>query len=128
MGLGDAKLLLLAGAWFGYQGALFALMAGAIQGTLVAIVVLLTKGRIDEPEAVKREREELLSHLESLEGEERAAFEKELANDPLARAPESGMGKARLPFGPFLALATLEFYFVGQAVLEGYLDVVMGPS
>ena len=33
MGLGDAKLTMLAGAWFGWPGAVFVLMAGAIQGT-----------------------------------------------------------------------------------------------
>jgi leader peptidase (prepilin peptidase)/N-methyltransferase len=128
MGLGDAKLLLLAGAWFGVGGALFALMAGAVQGTLVAIVILLVKGRIEEPDAVRREREEAKAHLDSLEGEERAAFERELAKDPLANAPEEGLGKARLPFGPFLALATLEYFFVGEAVLQGYLRFLGGGT
>ncbi|GAC1357181.1 MAG: A24 family peptidase [Polyangiales bacterium] len=37
MGLGDAKLLALIGAWFGWPGALFALFAGSIQGTLAAL-------------------------------------------------------------------------------------------
>lgn len=122
MGLGDAKLLLLTGAWFGYRGVLFALMAGAVQGTVVAIVLLLVKGRIDEPDAVRREREEMKAHLESLEGEERAALEEEFAKDPLADAPGDGIGKARLPFGPFLALAGLEYFFVGESLLRGYLS------
>ena len=37
MGLGDAKLMLLAGAWFGWKGALFALLAGAVQGTVAVL-------------------------------------------------------------------------------------------
>jgi leader peptidase (prepilin peptidase)/N-methyltransferase len=126
MGLGDAKLLLLAGAWFGYRGALFALTAGAVQGTFAAVVVLLVKGRIEEPEAVKQERQELRVHLETLEGEARAELEKELAEDPLANEPEDGIGKARLPFGPFLALATLEYLFVGQPLVDGYLAILGG--
>jgi len=128
MGLGDAKLLLLTGAWFGVRGVLFALMAGAVQGTVVAIVVLLVKGRIEEPEAVRREREELKAELDSLEGDERAALEQEIAKDPLALAPGEGVGKARLAFGPFLALATLEYYFVGEAAVQGYLRVFGGDA
>src|SRR5207247_2389698 len=34
MGLGDAKLLALAGAWLGWRGALFVVFGGAMQGTL----------------------------------------------------------------------------------------------
>ena len=41
MGLGDAKLLALAGAWFGWQGAVFVLFAGALQGSLYALVLKL---------------------------------------------------------------------------------------
>ena len=36
MGLGDAKLVALAGAWLGWPGAVFTLLAGAVQGTVYA--------------------------------------------------------------------------------------------
>ena len=62
----DAKLLMLAGAWFGWKGALFALLAGAVQGTLVTVVVLVVKGRIEEPAAITEEREAARQQLESL--------------------------------------------------------------
>ncbi|AKT36225.1 prepilin peptidase [Chondromyces crocatus] len=121
MGLGDAKLLVLAGAWFGWGGALFVLGAGAVQGTLAAIALLLFRGRIDEPEAVREERERVRAEIEALSGEERAEAEREFAEDPLAEAPGEGFGQARMAFGPFLALATLEFLLVGQEVLGAYL-------
>jgi leader peptidase (prepilin peptidase)/N-methyltransferase len=121
MGLGDAKLVMLAGAWFGWQGALFTLLAGAVQGTLAAIAVLVARGRIDEPEAVQREREELKAALEAAEGEERAALQRELALDPIASAPEEGFGKARLAFGPFLVLAALEYLLFGKLLVDEYL-------
>ena len=121
MGLGDAKLLMLAGAWFGWPGALFALMAGAVQGTMVALFVLVFKGRIEEPEAVQREREEIRAELERLEGDERAELERELALDPLAQEPEQGIGKMRLAFGPFLAVATIEYLLFGDIIVEQYL-------
>jgi leader peptidase (prepilin peptidase)/N-methyltransferase len=118
MGLGDAKLLALAGAWFGFQGALFALLAGAVQATIVTLVLLLTRGRIDEPEAVIAEREEMQKLLAQAEGDEREALERELALDPLAEAPAEGIGRARLAFGPFLCLATIEYLFFGEVVLH----------
>lgn len=118
MGLGDAKLVMLAGAWFGWQGALFALLAGAVQATFVALAVFLARGRIDEPEAVVRERQELQALLESTEGEERAELEREIARDPLAFEPEAGLGKARLAFGPFLALATVEYMLFGELIVQ----------
>jgi leader peptidase (prepilin peptidase)/N-methyltransferase len=121
MGLGDAKLTLLAGVWFGWPGALFVLLAGAVQGTLVAIAVYLAQGKIEEPEAVRLEREEILAEIEAAEGEERRLLEEELAKDPIGRAPESGLGKARLPFGPFLALGAIEFLLFGRPIVEGYL-------
>lgn len=117
MGLGDAKLMMLAGAWFGWDGALVVLGAGAVQGTLFAIGTLLVGGTIEEPEAVKAEREAALAELEAMTPEERAIAEKELAEDPLAEEPGEGFGQARLAFGPFLVLATLEFLLFGRQVL-----------
>jgi leader peptidase (prepilin peptidase)/N-methyltransferase len=120
MGLGDAKLLMLAGAWFGWPGALFVLGAGAVQGTLVAIPVLLFKGKIEEPEAVQREREEIKAELAAMSPEERAEAEKELAEDPLAEEAGPGLAGARMPFGPFLSLAVLECLFFGRDLLRIY--------
>lgn len=120
MGLGDAKLLMLAGAWFGWGGALFVLGAGAIQGTLFALVTLLARGKIEEPEAVREEREALQKELEAMSPEEREQVEKELADDPLAEEPGEGFGQARLAFGPFLVLATLEVLLFGRDLLGVY--------
>jgi leader peptidase (prepilin peptidase)/N-methyltransferase len=124
MGLGDAKLLALAGAWFGWRGALFALLAGAVQGTLVALVVLLVKGRIEEPAAVKAEREELRAELAKLDGEAREALLRDMSEDPLTEEPAEGLGKARVPFGPFLAIAVLEYLYFGEPLIDAYLGVL----
>ena len=36
----------------------------------------------------------------------------------LPREPEAGLGKARLAFGPFLALATVEYMLFGDAIVQ----------
>jgi leader peptidase (prepilin peptidase)/N-methyltransferase len=111
MGMGDAKLVMLAGAWFGWQGALFALLAGSVQGTFAMIAVLVARGRIDEPDAVVQERKAWLEELErATTAEERERLEREIAADPvLAQAPSEKLGSAKFAFGPFLALSIIEF-------------------
>ena len=118
MGVGDAKLAMLAGAWFGWPGAVFVLFAGAIQGTVAALVVFLVKGKIEEPEQVKADREELKKA--AAEGDEEA--KKALEEDPLGTEPEEGLMAARLPFGPFLILGILEYLFVGRAIVARWID------
>jgi leader peptidase (prepilin peptidase)/N-methyltransferase len=114
MGRGDATLLMVAGAWFGWKGALTVLGAGAIQGTIIILVLLLLGKKLDDPEAVKREREELQKELEQATPEERAEIEAELADDVLADEPDGSLARARLAFGPFLILAMLELLYLGR--------------
>jgi leader peptidase (prepilin peptidase)/N-methyltransferase len=108
MGLGDAKLGVLAGAWFGPWGFAFTLFAGAVQGTLFTVIVLLVKGKLEEPEAVRQQREELLLAIEQAEGKEKEELLAEYEADPLAKPPDEALGGARIAFGPFLALALIE--------------------
>jgi leader peptidase (prepilin peptidase)/N-methyltransferase len=110
MGLGDAKLVMLAGAWFGWPGALFALFAGALQASLAAIGLVTLHGKIEEPEAVRHDRALLQQAAASGDREAQQALE----DDPLGSDPGEGLMAARLPFGPFLCLATIEWMLGGQ--------------
>lgn len=122
MGLGDAKLVALAGVWFGWQGALFVLFAGAAQGTLIILSVVLARGSIDEPAAVAQEREDAQRALMDAEGEERERLAREIEADPvLATPPTKGLATARVPFGPFLVIAILEYQLLGDTVLWPWL-------
>lgn len=124
MGLGDAKLMMLAGAWFGPFGVLITLFSGALQGTVFATVALLTQGKIEEPRAVKEQRDELIAMIAAATGEEKERLQQELADDPLGKAPEDSEGGPRIAFGPFLALALIElliFYDPIMAWLNVYL-------
>ena len=117
MGLGDAKLTMLAGAWFGWPGVVFAIFAGALHATLAAIVVLLVKGKIEEPESVVRDREELQKAADAGDAEALQMVKE----DPLATAPGEGVLAARLPFGPFLCLAILEWMLAGPWIADRWL-------
>jgi leader peptidase (prepilin peptidase)/N-methyltransferase len=122
MGLGDAKLMMLVGAWFGVPGALFVLLVGSLQGSLYAGAILLFRGKIEEPQAVREDREEL-ERLAS-EGDEEAR--QALADDPLGTPQADGVGQARIPFGPFLILGILEFLFFGDPLLAMYGRAITG--
>ena len=117
MGMGDAKLTMLAGAWFGWPGVAFAVFAGALQATVAAGIVLAVKGKIEEPEAVVRDREELQAAAAG--GDEEARHILEL--DPLGAAPDDGIMAARMPFGPFLCLAILEWMLAGAWIADRWL-------
>ena len=107
MGLGDAKLVALAGAWFGWPGALFVLFAGAIQGSLYAAVLLVLGITPKLPAGAQQELDELRAAAEA--GDEEA--KKELAEEPLAEEGGDAFMGAHVPFGPFLILACLEILF-----------------
>jgi leader peptidase (prepilin peptidase)/N-methyltransferase len=123
MALGDAKLLMLAGAWFGWIGAAFALLAGAVQGTVAALVVLIVEGKIEEPPAVLEEMQREKEKIAALPEAERAEALAELARDPIYETSSNpgSIGQARIAFGPFLALATLEYLLFGHDFIRGYV-------
>jgi leader peptidase (prepilin peptidase)/N-methyltransferase len=79
MGMGDAKLLALAGAWFGWEGAVFVLFAGALQGTVYAAGLKILGIKPSLPQAVLEDIAEL--EKAAAEGDEEA--KKALDEDPL---------------------------------------------
>lgn len=115
MGMGDAKLLMMAGAFFGPYGIFWTLLAGAVQGCVGAFFLWLARGKFGIPEGVKAELEEL--RKAAAEGDEEA--KEILEEDPLAQEENpDDLGLARFAFGPFLALSFIEFLLYGPAILE----------
>jgi leader peptidase (prepilin peptidase)/N-methyltransferase len=104
MGEGDSKFLLMIGAFLGWRGALFSVVAGSMQGLVFAGFALVT-GRKLTPDIEER----------VIDGE-------------LIEAPEepeaSHVGVLKLPFGPFLALGALEYLLAGEAILSRYFELL----
>ncbi len=104
MGEGDSKLMLMIGAFLGWEGVIFSLFAGALQGLLVAMVSMLsgapmTPTRPDSPDE---------------EAEDAPAEEEFRSSQP------PSIGQRKLVFGPFLALGALEYLFFGQPMMDAY--------
>lgn len=84
MGYGDVFLMAMVGAYLGYASLPFVFFASSLQGLLVAVPAVLARGRPTPP----------------------------------WEAPDSGSPRglrhAPIPFGPFIALAALEWLFFGE--------------
>lgn len=119
MGLGDAKLALLAGTWLGPEGVVFVVFAGAVQSALAALVMRVLGLSFGVPASVQAELDALRAKADAGDAEAREL----LADDPMAADLGAGEGAQsvmtmRLPMGPFLVLSCLEFLFARRVILE----------
>ena len=124
MGLGDAHLAVLAGAWLGAEGVIFVIFAGAIQSALAARVMRVAGVPYGIPESVQAQ----LAALRRLADEGDADAKAALADDPMAAdvgAGEHGVLSMRLPMGPFLVLGCIEFLF-GRKWILGVFETFFG--
>lgn len=114
MGEGDSKLLLFIGAFIGWKGAVFAIVAGSVQGLVAAGVALATGTPLapKRPDALESTAAEAPSEDSTREPSQED--EEDLEDDELDD------GRLRMPFGPFLALGALEFLFFGDRFIAWY--------
>ncbi len=105
MGEGDPKLVAMIGAFLGVKGAMFALFAGATQGLVVGSILIIHRRRTGR-------------------GPEPPVPDEALDKDGNEIEPDTRFRKAQVPFGPFLALGAIEYFFVGDTLISLYIDTV----
>jgi leader peptidase (prepilin peptidase) / N-methyltransferase len=110
MGEGDPKLLAMIGAFLLLKGALFALFAGALQGLVVGTIIVICRRRTRSGPTPP-----------VLEGEPDQEEDDETDDDETSKTP---FRWAKVPFGPFLALGAIEYYFFGDVLLSAYTGFV----
>jgi leader peptidase (prepilin peptidase)/N-methyltransferase len=117
-GAGDTKLVVVAGVWLGAPGAVFVVFAGAVQSALFAVLMKALGRTVPVPASVQAEIAALRAKADAGDLEARAVLD----DDPMAADVGAGkLATMRLPMGPFLALACLEF-LVGRAHILDVLD------
>ena len=94
IGLGDGKLLLMIGIFGGPMAIAWVLGAGALQGLIVSVPMLLAG------------RNPANSKLQDVHGDDPA----------IAEDPNAGVMGKQVPFGPFLALAALEWVMLRRQI------------
>ena len=117
MGMGDAKLLLAVGAFYGWVGAVLALAFASFQAVAAVIAIKLSGRSLELPQAVQDDLAELQKAADA--GDEEA--KKILAEDVLTEEVGQGLGSVRIAFGPFLVLAFLELMLFEQNILGALL-------
>jgi leader peptidase (prepilin peptidase)/N-methyltransferase len=131
MGEGDSKLLMMIGAFLGWQGALFAVFAGAAQGLLTFVLTRITR-MVAGPEDAAAASGDMPVEVPAAEsgggfdaGE--PAVESAEALDDADDEPEPQYwGHFKLPFGPFLALGALEYLFFGDFAIDAWFRLMQG--
>jgi leader peptidase (prepilin peptidase)/N-methyltransferase len=121
MGEGDSKLLMMIGAFVGWQGALMALVLGAFQGLAVVALFLATGKKIEPAGLAELEAAEAEAGDSDGEGEGEDGDDGDDDHDP------KDLGRLKVPYGPFLALGALEYLFFGDFLVEQYLTLVFSP-
>ena len=138
MGEGDAKFLMFIGLFLGWQGVLFVIAAASAQGAIGFFIKLALSARQaakDEGEKAEQEDDERAEATGT--DQARAEVEVDLPGRAIAMATREGEelkvvltynaeldapSAPHIPFGPFLALAAIEFLFFGNTILEWYAD------
>lgn len=113
MGEGDSKLLLFLGAFLGWQGAIFSIVAGAVQG-LIAAGISLATGRSLVPVRPDEPTDEGATPTDE------APPSPDDHDSEADGDAELDDGRLKIPFGPFLALGALEFLFFGERIVAWY--------
>jgi leader peptidase (prepilin peptidase)/N-methyltransferase len=103
MGMGDVKLLAMLGAFLGWKSLLFIVMFASWQGLFLALALYFLKGgqSLAEPEDIGSDAF-------------RPGLEPARNQDQDSQANAVGLMGKVIPFGPFLALAAVEYIFVGS--------------
>ncbi len=125
MGEGDSKLLLMIGAFLGWQGALFAVVAGSMQGLVVAGIGLAT-GRGLTPVRAEADSDTEADSETDADSEAEADSETDSGRPPHDHEADARTARLRIPFGPFLALGAIEFLFFGPALVDWYFGLIGG--
>lgn len=147
MGLGDAKLLAMIGAFQGPTGVLFALVAGSVQGLLATTVSRLTGWQLgpdpsllefddddddeekpaDVKDAAAKPEDAVAKDVTDAKPEDTVTKDAAEAKPEGAEKSDPGFMRTVIPFGPFLALGALEYLLGLDDYVRAVLDSLTMP-
>jgi leader peptidase (prepilin peptidase)/N-methyltransferase len=127
MGEGDAKLLMMIGAFLGWESVLFCLVAGSAQGLLVAGFGMATGMSLipERPDGIDPHEAAGLNDPATTPSAEDESPRSSEGNDVSGQqeSEQDAPGPPMMVFGPMLALAALEYFFFGEIALGWFLGM-----
>ena len=126
MGGGDATLMAMCGAWVGWRGVIFVLFAASVQGLVTTLIYTLVQKLRGEDH--RGEGGFLIEDVDAIdkppEAEDRARANPPVDAEARQEAPqEKSFEQLAVPFGPFIALAALEYVLIGEWLLPWLLGM-----
>jgi leader peptidase (prepilin peptidase)/N-methyltransferase len=121
VGMGDAKLMAMIGAFLGPAGVAFTFVAGGLQGIIATLVSRATGWQLGPDPSLLEE------------GDEDEASTAEAAAEPKGEAPkeegakdkgETPLGLTTIPFGPFLSVAAIEYLLGADALIPWWNSLI----
>lgn len=112
MGGGDVTLMAMMGAWLGWPALFFVFAGASIQGLVVAGIAMATgSGLVRDAHDIFEEDGVEIPQRHKAEGtpEDEEEVDAQSEHEP---------GPAAVPFGPFIILAALEYFFLGPWMPE----------
>lgn len=127
MGMGDAKLLGMIGAFLGWKSLPLVILLASAQGLLAALLLYALGWREGVPDDFYDDEDEEFdaeaSPHQPKEGDAAHAHDVSPSNDIVLAVEgdeeeddEVGLRGVAIPFGPFLSLAAIEFLFWGESL------------
>lgn len=129
MGGGDFKLMAMIGAFLGWQSLPFVFFASSVQGVLFAAVLRLLRAEPALPPYLLEDpHEEAEPTGEQPDRASPAPSPDEEAAPPepeaeLGSQSELAFARMVMPFGPFLALAAIEYIFFGDILIRWFARI-----
>ena len=118
MGGGDIWMMIMVGAFLGWQSLIFVLLAASLQGIIIALAAIALGKKTQQTES----RQGLFRN--QVADEVQAEVDKNKETESTGESANTdkdyedvSTGKLAVPFGPFIALAAIEYVFFGKYLL-----------
>lgn len=118
MGGGDIWMMIMVGAFLGWQSLIFVLLAASLQGIIIALAAIALGKKTQQTETQQglfrnQVADEVQAEVDKNKETESTGDSANTDKD----YEDVSTGKLAVPFGPFIALAAIEYVFFGKYLL-----------
>ena len=118
MGGGDIWMMIMVGAFLGWQSLIFVLLAASLQGIIIALAAIALGKKTQQTETQQGLfRNQVADEVQAEVDKDKNAEKSDESATTDKDYEDVSTGKLAVPFGPFIALAAIEYVFFGKYLL-----------